>query len=109
MKSRPTAGNAHLDSLREALRPKCAKFSGQNETYPRKSERRRRLIAQWIPTAYGVSCGDSVGSSHSRLTSAEDYEEASLLGLPAHRSSGHEEYRTGGTKKERRGLISSPA
>jgi hypothetical protein len=71
-------------------------FSGAGP-YKEKAESARNVItadlltssppqAARIPTASAVSCGASVGSSHSRLTSAEDDEEASLLGLPAHRS-----------------------
>jgi len=38
--------------------------------------------AAWIPTESDFSPISSVGSSHSRLTSAQDNEEASLLGYP---------------------------
>jgi hypothetical protein len=42
-----------------------------------------------------------VGSSHNRLTSAEDNEEASLLGWPAQRSFGRERYRAVGRKEKK--------
>jgi hypothetical protein len=47
-----------------------------------------------------------VGSSHNRLTSAEDNEEALLLALPGHRSFGPKDSRTNEKEKTRGALYS---
>jgi hypothetical protein len=57
-----------------------------------------------IPTATRLREIASVGSSHNRLTSPEDNEEASLLALPGHRSFG--QWSLERTEGKKRGLIS---
>src|SRR5882757_2780669 len=65
-----------------------------------------------IPTVSPRVLRESLGSSHSRLTSAEDNEEALAFGLSARRSVGREEYipcqkeRQSLTDRERRRLRS---
>src|SRR5438034_2228126 len=89
------------------------KKSRQKKRSLRKNPRQRKIDI--LPAAsgedsYGLSvCFSemaSVGSSHNRPTSAEDHEEALLLGCPPIGRSDRniEEF---GRKRKRRGLISS--
>jgi hypothetical protein len=53
-----------------------------------------------IPTEPNVGPISSAGSSHSRLTSAEDNEEALLFALSGDRSCGRRKFRAVGEKKK---------
>src|SRR5215470_7587586 len=53
-----------------------------------------------IPTEPDVSPVSSAGSSHSRLTSAEDNEEALLFAMPSDRSFGQGEFKAVGKKRK---------